>query len=382
MVPFQAPRDTSVERLQKQSVQVQFLDEQHAVHAAPAKPMIQAVVRVAEAYATWSKDRVANYAGGYQGKERLKKQIEQFDVVDCELNDFGFGRIKAVVDHWRGRPKTAHGERCSKSYAENQLGEFRRFLLWTSAAYPDWQLPNLDAVNWSVPRIASDATSNAVEDKFWTRDELTEVYRTAQPLTQLIIGLGLNTCSGPAELGRIRVDDFLFDQQHPKAKLVGFDATASWMIGTRRKTHTHSEALLWDWVAELVKRQIEICEANRWPYLFTDNGEPMYRDNDIYAEVKLPLPNTTKPESRFGRRYNNAVDLAYRQKRIDRKLSVAKLRKSFANYLTQNAHSDLGTLALSHQTSDDPLLKHYSNKPYGRLFRETMAAADDWDLTK
>jgi hypothetical protein len=215
---------------------------------------------------------------------------------------------------------------------------------------------------------------------FWTKGELQEVFKTAQPVTQLIIGLGLNACSGAAELGRIKTEDFHFNQQHPHAKLIRYDGVHDWLITTRRKAYTHGEALLWPWVAELVKQQIDACQANGWTYLFTEDGEPLYRDNEIYAELGLPLPNTTKPESRFIKRFTNAVDLAVKQKRITKSRSLGKLRKTFSNFLTLENHADLASLALAHTTESDELLKHYANKPYARLFRETVNHAKEWQL--
>ncbi|MHB8861744.1 MAG: hypothetical protein ACYC6N_05020 [Pirellulaceae bacterium] len=61
------------------------------------------------------------------------------------------------------------------------------------------------------------------------------------------------------------VEDFHFNQQHPHAKLIRYDGIHDWLITTRRKAYTHSEALLWPWVAEIVKQQIAVCKANGWP---------------------------------------------------------------------------------------------------------------------
>ena len=44
--------------------------------------------------------------------------------------------------------------------------------------------------------------------------------------------------------------------------------------------------------------------------------------------------------------------------------------------------ADLASLALAHTTESDELLKHYANKPYARLFRETVNHAKEWQLPK
>lgn len=342
-----------------------------------------AKTRMRSALMSYREERVRNYAGCFQGAKRLEGQINKFIELlpDCWLHEFGFAEIKQHVDYWRNRPTTKRENRCAKTYAENQIDEFYSFLNDCEHRYPDeFSLPNLKVINRKVINLPSDARGNAIEGKSWEPGELHEVFKTAQPMTKLILGLGLNACSGPAELGRIRVEDFHLGKVHPKARIIGFKDKQDWLITVRRKSFTHSEAMLWPWVSNLVQRQIEICRMNGWPYLFTEDGEPMYRDNAMYEELGLPLPNTTKPESRFVGRYNNSVGRALEDKRIDRKLSIGKLRKTFSNYLALQNHGDLASLALAHKTDEDNLLKCYANKPYARLFRATISAQKEWWL--
>jgi hypothetical protein len=44
-------------------------------------------------------------------------------------------------------------------------------------------------------------------------------------------------------------------------------------------------------VADLVKAQVSHCKEMGWKFLFTENGEPLYLDNDIYKELGLNLPS-------------------------------------------------------------------------------------------
>jgi hypothetical protein len=385
---FGPPDYSFVQRLRDVGVPV-------SVHGEPATATVRlapdvtptgkpAVTKLHQAIDKYRQDRIDNYAGSFQGSRTIARKIDKFyELEDCWLWQLDYVKIKAFVDNWRNRPVTAKGTRGSKIVAEGTIGEFYKFLNWADASHPaEFQCPNLASIDRTICRLPSDAEGNAIKDVFWTKDELHEVFKTARPLTQLIIGLGLNACSGAAELGRIKVKDVHFNQQHPHAKLIRYDGVHDWLITTRRKAYTHSEALLWSWVAELVKQQTEVCRANDWPYLFTEDGEPLYRDNAIYAELGLPLPNTTKPESRFIRRFTNAVDMALKQKRITKKRSLGKLRKTFSNFLTLENHADLASLALAHTTESDELLKHYANKPYARLFRETAKHAKEWQLPK
>lgn len=293
-----------------------------------------AVTKLRQAINKYKEDRINNYSGSYQGSRTIVRKIDKFyELEDCWLWQLDYVKIKAFVDNWRNRPVTAKGSRCSKIFAEVTIGEFYKFLNWAEASHPaEFQCPNLASIDRTICRLPSDTKGNAIKDVFWTKDELQEVFKTAQPLTQLIIGLGLNACSGAAELGRIKVEDFHFNQQHPHAKLIRYDGVHDWLITTRRKAYTHSEALLWPWVAELVQQQIEVCQANDWPYLFTEDGEPLYRDNEIYVELGLPLPNTTKPESRFIRRFTNAVDLALKQSGLPKAEALESSEKLFQTF--------------------------------------------------
>ena len=331
----------------------------------------------------YRKDRIENYKGGYQGSVRVGKQIDAIKTLldDCKLFEFDFTRIKNVVDHYCNRPLNKRGKVTAKSYCENQITEFYRFCRWVENT-SDWVCPKLASIDRRILRTLDDGKNNAIrDDRHWEPDELKAIYSNAQPLTKLLIGLGLNTGSGPAELGRMKVEHFLFDQPHPYAKVINCQLVGSWFIGYRFKGHTHSEAFLWSWVADLVKAQVNECRKMGWRFLFTENGEPLYLHNDIYKEVGLKLPSTEKPESRFITRYGNAIEFATNQGLVSRSLSIGKLRKTLSNYLAREAHEDLAQLLLSHRTKDD-LLKHYANRPYGRLHNNIFESENFWKLPK
>lgn len=355
------------------------LESTYALQASnkkiPAKLSKHKLKSTLEAF---KKDRVEKYKGKYQGKVRVGKQIDDLISVadDCLIHDFGTNEIMKIVDHYANRPKTKVSDAASKTYCENQITELYKFCGWLELNF-SWKCPNLKAIDRRVVKLATDTLNNAINnDRHWQPDELRQLFLSANSTAKLIIALGLNTGSGAAELGRMRVDQFVFDKPHPYAKLIKCELVGSWYIGTRQKQFTHSEAFLWPWVAELVKRQVEICKKSEWPYLFTQNGEPMYLDNEMYSEVGLPEPNTSKPESRFITCYTNAITAT----NLSRKLSLGKLRKTLSNYLTMEAHEDLASLLLSHKTKDD-LLGNYANRPFGRLHKAIHEAEEYWNLT-
>ncbi|MFO0942064.1 MAG: hypothetical protein U0930_15100 [Pirellulales bacterium] len=372
-----------VKRLQMQGVLIQFDDEDLQVHTAPNKLLIKSSTTFHQALASYSQDRLANYVGEFTGRKSVEDKINRITECtnDCLLSEFGFRESKAVIDYWRNRPATKSGNHCSQSFAEGHITEFRKLCHWIGANYEEFTCPDFQAIDSRIKKLSTDKSSNAPRDMFFRPQELQEIFRTAQPMAKLIIALGLNCCAGAAELGRFKVSDFHFETVHPYHEVVDFHQKQSWLISSRKKTQAHSESLLWDWVVPLVKEQVQLCKRKGWIYLFTENGEPLYRDNAIYRELGLPEPNTTKPESRFTKRFNNAVEKAFKDSRITRQLSLGKLRKTFSNFLTMKAHADLGTLALSHVSDADEQLKHYANKPYARLFQVTLEYQDYWRLS-
>lgn len=365
--------DESIEKLRQE------LEASHVLQAAGKKlPARISKHKLKATLTAYKIDRVEKYKGKYQGKVRVGKQIDELSSVaeDCFIHDFGIPQISKIVDHYANRPKTKVSDAASKTYCENQITELYKFCGWLELNF-GWKCPNLKAIDRRVINLATDTLNNAINnDRHWEPDELRQLFSSANTTARLIIALGLNTGSGAAELGRMRVDQFVFDKPHPYAKLIKCDLVGAWYIGTRLKQFTHSEAYLWPWVAEIVKRQVEICKKSNWPYLFTQNGEPMYLDNEMYTEVGLPKPDTSKPESRFIKCYSNAIAAS----QINRKLSLGKLRKTLSNYLTMEAHEDLASLLLSHKTKDD-LLGNYANRPYGRLHKAIHEAEEIWNLT-
>lgn len=341
---------------------------------AENKPL---TIRLHSALDEYKKVRLREYPGIYQGKQRVKKEINALyeNLENCWLHDLDYAKCKAFINHWRKRPKTKRGEPASREWCESQITEFKNAVRELGRMFSDeYTCPKeLDSIKCRVIRLPSDSNGNEINQKFLLVEEAALAFSNAsQPLTRLILALGINCCSGPAELGRMTIQDFRFDEPHPFSSTIKFDGKHSFMRNTRRKTFTHHEALLWPWVVELVKEQISVCKANAWKYLFTDGGKPLYRCNEVYEDVGLPLPNTSKPESRFTGRWEKTKS----------EKSVGKIRKTFSNYLRQVNSSDVATLALAHKTDEDSMLKHYSNKPFARLFQATVDAQDYWDLPR
>ena len=259
------------------------------------KPM---VTKLHEAIDAYEASRLDSFIGEFQGRDRVSKMIKNIkdNLDDCYLVEFGILEIQKHVDFWKKRPMTKHKNptRMSKNYAKDLIGEFFKLLHRLDAAYSEFTLPALKSIDRTIKRLPSDAVKSKPKKKMLSPKEAKELYKAAtQPMTKLMVAMSINSCGGAAELGRLRVTDFLFNCKHPEAELIGFHEKANWLITTRFKKETHSAALLWPWVAELVKEQIKICEANGWKFLFSDkNGMPLYKCDLIYQELGLPARKT------------------------------------------------------------------------------------------
>ena len=337
-------------------------------------------VKLDEAVDAFLTNRIDSYIGEHQGEKKIEGQIGNIkaNLPDCYLGELGFSEIKSQVDYWRNRPTLKKGKPIGKDYAEDLIGELYKMLYWLESTYAEFSLPSLAAINRKVKRLATDAKKNSIVDKAFSPAEARKLFHAAeQPLTKLMIALAVNTCSGPAELGRMRVSDFKFNSEHPYATVIGFKKKANWFSAIRMKTDAVSGMLLWPWVAKLVKKQQKVCKKNGWEFLFTgDDGKPLYKCDLIYRELGLDEPKTTKPESAFVSRFRKPKD------KIKSSKSIGKLRKTFSDYLRKEQDGEIASLALSHLTDADNLLANYTNKPYARLFKATLKFQEVWDLTK
>lgn len=322
--------------------------------------------------------RIAEYVGKEVGKERVRGQIKEIrkSLADVYLSECTFDWNQSFINIYRKRKTTALGKPCSKTWASNQITEFKNMCQWIARNYDEYPKQTFE-FDTTVMLLASDDEKNKIKDVYYSMDDLKKIYAAAaSDDARLMIALALNTCGSSAEIGRYKVSDFLLGKKHPNHKVINYPHVGNWLYATREKTHSHISHILWAWVSELVKKRIDECNRNGWVYLFTaPDGSPRYRDKEMYSDLGLKWSPTKKPEKYFYDEFHDTIkglDLSIR-------LPFKMLRKQFSNYLAAE-DSETSSLALSHNVGSDKLLKHYANKPYRRLFEQTLRAEEHWQI--
>lgn len=150
----------------------------------------------------------------------------------------------------------------------------------------------------------------------------------------------------------------MLHKAHPHADKVGIDSTDadSWIVGNRPKTGVYGEHLLWPQVADALApfldgREVLPITGRQTPWFKTHSANPQAKFTnwwrDLMDQVLKVYP-----------------DLIY--------LPFGSLRDLLPDLLRTRYSDDVASLALQHgNLSDDTLLKHYANHPYGRLFVAT-----------
>ncbi len=330
-----------------------------------------------DAYEAWRKKE---YVGKAVGVERVTTQIKEIksSIKDVFLSECTHDFNQSFINEYRKRKKTQKGTIATRDWSSNQIGEYVAMCKWIARNYKDYPQQTFE-FETVVQTLSSDSTKNEVKEIYYSVDELKTIYRASNEDVRLMIALGLNTCGSSAEIGRYKVSDFILGDLHPRAKTIKMETKADYLYTTREKTKSHTSHILWGWVGELVRERIELCKANKWVYLFSDDeGNPRYKDAEMYQELGLQIPVTKKPEKYFYDQFDNVV----KKLPLTKKLSFSYLRKHFPNYLaTEVGEEALASLALSHSVSADKLLHHYANKPFKKLFQATIDSEKYWDLT-
>jgi len=270
--------------------------------------------------------------------------------------------IEAMASHWRNRPKTSKGTRCSKYHARDMLKELWRYLRWLDKQ-PQyrWTIPKgVDDINRSPVDLPQDNQAGVFQTttkKSYTPEQLGLIIRNTDNLGKAIIAVSVNCAFGASEIGQWDIAKIVLNQKHPHSDKIGIDTTNddSWIVGNRPKTGVYSEHLLWSKVAEAVK-----------PFLDGREVLPITKTGTRWYQT-----HRSNPQVKFNKWWGDLI------KRIQKKhdipyLPFGSLRDTFPDVLRQKYSDDVASLALHHGSlGEDKLLRCYANLPFGRLFQAT-----------
>jgi hypothetical protein len=297
--------------------------------------------------------------------------------ADFPLFQLNLARVEELVSHWRNRPATALGKPCSPDHSKHMIGELFRMLRWLENQ-PDWK--------WEMPKGAKSIKRKPVtlEQDYiakrvrritattYTPQQLAIIAKRLDRFGKMVLGLAVNCGLGPAEFGRVEIDDVFFDRRHPEANLLGLDWTANWLIFDRRKTGEHGEWLLWSPVADLLKWAAERSRSLGVKRLVVrGNGGNWYADHTENAAAYLgkwwqSQPSKTDPHCGVVTAIANEVDGFPR-------LTLKTLRKVLPNAVRPEYGKDVADLAVAHSVGRSAMVDRYSDKPYRKLHEAIRA---------
>jgi hypothetical protein len=297
--------------------------------------------------------------------------------ADFPLFQLELARLEELVSHWRNRPPTALGKRCSPDHSKHMMGELFRMLCWLENQ-PDWK--------WEMPKGAKSIKRKPVtlEQDYiakrvrritastYTPEQLAVIAKRLDRCGKMILGLAVNCGMGPAEFGRVEVDDVLLNQRHPEAHLLGIDWVANWIIFDRRKTGEYGEWLLWSPVADLLNWGMERNRSLGVKRLVVrDNGKNWYADHTENAAAYLgkwwqSQPSKTDPHS-------GVVTAIAKEIEGFPRLTLKTLRKVLPNAVRPDYGKEVADLAVAHSLGRSAMVDRYSDKPYRKLHEAIRA---------
>ena len=345
----------------------------------PEKPVIPGTFH--QAVREYAKKRREDFTTGgtFNGSgHHMLGLVENFAnrQKNVPLAKLGFAECQVIYDFWRNRPLNLRTqEPLSMKHCSSHIGELDRFFTWLHKT-PEfaWRRPeDFDLIERKVKRLDSDRRSiQEIELKTYSIDHLKLLYKHALPSERLKLVWCLNCSHGAAEIGRVEWQDLYLRQPHPWIKEgLKYDGRAddSWCGLLRPKTDVIGWWWLWPetvqlvdwWKAELQKSvKKNLMSSDRM--LITSNGEPLYRDSSRNGQTS------------FANQWSRLLSRVAKHEGKDAlpKLPFGTLRDQLSNWLGSDENQAvLASTALAHgipHSKDKLLFKHYSNRPWARLF--------------
>lgn len=297
----------------------------------------------------------------YKCCDRLRYLREVHENVP--LWKLNLSLLNEIVAHWRNRPMTRRGNRCSKTHAEDMIKELWRFLKWLDS-YPDfrWKTPpgfeHIDRKPINLPQDDNGVAFQTITKETYSPDQLATILQHTDVYGKALIGVCVNCAFGQSEVGQWPTSRILLNTPHPHAEKIGIRTTEadSWCAGPRPKTGVYGEHLLWPEVAEAVKPLLD----GRDVLPITVKGTWWYRRH------------SKNPQTRFAKWWTDLIERVQKNDPNFPYFPFGTLRDLLPDVLRNRFSDDVASLALQHGSlGEDQLLKCYANLPFKRLFEAT-----------
>lgn len=319
---------------------------------------------------------------GHLRMERIGRFKERHP--DISLSALHLDACTDMVRYWANRPPTKNrktgkldGAPVARKTADHHIKELFSFFGWLDATSKfSWLKPRgMDRINRRIAVLDVEKANklSAVHKETYTVDELTELNRHATPLERLFLYVALNCGMGAAELGRLRMKDFLLQHRHEFADRLGFHSTEadSFIRFLRPKTGVFGEWFLWPETVEMVRWGFVRSQEVGSEVLFvSEKGCPWYNERA-----------SRNPQAKFTNVLNNLIRRIQKSDSTFRRLAFGTLRDTLPNMLRQNHSSEMASICLAHGSTykGDKLIDCYTDKPFGRfhdLMRESRSMVE------
>lgn len=326
------------------------------------------------------------------GNLRLER-VERFKDrhPDIPLSSLNYDACEEMIRHWRQRPphkKT--GKPTGRDNARHHISELDRFFDWLDQTNRfAWMKPRgIERIDRKVRDTDQERARklSAIQKDTYCIDELAILNRHATPIERLLLYVGLNCAMGAAELGRLRLCDFILHRKHEHASRLDFSSSDSdsFLRCLRAKTTVFGEWLLWPETVQMI--EWGIARRKRIPgdspdavLVVSESGASWYSDG------------SKNPQVRFTNVWNGLIRRVQKEKEHEsfRRLPFGTLRDTLPDIIRHRFGDELASLCVAHGNvfRGDSLLDCYTNRPFGRLhkairelhnhFRPMFATAPD-----
>ncbi|MCH7686438.1 MAG: hypothetical protein IH899_07125, partial [Planctomycetes bacterium] len=196
-------------------------------------------------------------------KPTQRKRISLVNILkqhheDCLLHELNYDYIEAMVAHWRNRPPTKRGGRMKPISAKHHIDELFRFLNWLDLTDRyRWELPKgFNRINRKITALEEDNQKTQLITKaVYSPKEFSVINEYANEFDRLLLYVGINCAFGAAEIGRLTIDEVLFNHDHEYPERLNFETTKedSFIRVMRPKSGVFGEWLLWPETADILR---------------------------------------------------------------------------------------------------------------------------------
>ena len=150
---------------------------------------------------------------------------------DRPLHELTFDVLAEMFGYWTNRPQKTRGEgRYKRTSARHRLKELERFLGWLdSTSSFGWEMPKgVERISRRFTDLESDYEKSQIITKpTYTPEQLGVISQHADEFDYLLLLVCVNCAYGAAEVGRLTMDEVLFDHAHEFASRLNFETTSA-----------------------------------------------------------------------------------------------------------------------------------------------------------